>query len=151
MGRLVKTSSAKYKNLPLPDGIEIWLEKIERLESGKTMDDDLIVQTQIVSKRKAWGLVSGYWGNDEEMFAHFCDPGANQAAYQVMDDGLVEIKTDLSDRLTETCYLNVMLHVLYKAAMTPLTVKTPFAVRTAVITADWTITMIKSERLAKLL
>jgi hypothetical protein len=116
--------------------------KIEKLERGQVLDKDLrqemerdaaleawasnpevkrtvaamITQTQMISREKAWKIIEEYWDSDEQTFRHFQDPNTLTAAYNVDADLSVQIKTDLSDPLTETCYVNVMLHLLYKAS-----------------------------------
>jgi hypothetical protein len=48
------------------------------------------------------------------MFAYFHDPETQEMACKITEDNLVYINTDLNDRLSEACFTNVMLHLLYK-------------------------------------
>jgi hypothetical protein len=76
----------------------------------------LIEQTLMVSGNRALEILSYHWDN-EETFSNFQDPNTGESAYHVKYERVAKISTDLSDHLTSICFRNVMLHLLYKAAL----------------------------------
>jgi hypothetical protein len=119
---------------------DLW-GKMQALEQGQLLDKDLLLQaereavfdiwksnpgvkrtvaallvrTQMVSEEKAWEIINQHWGSDKEMFAHFQDPETRKIACEITDDNLVEINTDLNDRVSAACFTSVMHHLLDKA------------------------------------